>query len=773
VNNNFIRASVVTLLCLLIGSCASKQTGSSMASNTAAGAAPVAANSEWRAIAFGQSVDVNFATSILPAKVGTNNVWFNGAKLGPKDVRDLNGTITIESRGGKIANAHDGITFYYTRLPTDQNFVLEADVTVEQFGPEINANPNGQEAVGLMVRDVLGGPRQEPLQPGYEEFPAASNMAVNAAVSKNRRRDTELAIQTIYRDGVNYPWGNPGTTTPKGNYAEVDFGKTPTFKMKLERTNNGFIATYANADGSNPVVQEVRGANANIVQTIDSKNMYVGFFAARNARATFKNAKLTVSQANTVNAPKFQPREQAPTFALASPDVTATDAYLVQARASVDGTATITQDGNTVATLVPVKGGKLLSHPVTIRGASSTIQISFVPTGGAADKPLSHSVTVTKKRFADPSNLYAAPNGKIDAAGTRAAPLDLEIALKYVAHGGTVHLLDGTYSRDSLVIPLRLSGSEGKLKKLVAVNKGKAVFTNAVKIEGHYWHVKGIEVAGVTTGNGVRITGSHNIIEEVVVHGSADTGLQITAGPGVARSLWPSYNLVLNSESFNNMDEARKNADGFAAKIGVGDGNVFRGCIAHHNVDDGWDLYNKIEDDRNGVVTIENSIAYNNGITFTYFAPTGSAGNGFKLGGEGLPVPHVIRNSIAFNNNMDGFTDNFNPGALVVQNNVAFNNARFNYIFRAGPFATPAEQGRFNGNISLRTYKGIYSDVVVGVVDGPSNYFYDREMDKSTNGAGASVTPANFVSLAPPLVNRRLQRDAKGNVMLKGFLQRR
>ena len=59
---------------------------------------------------------------------------------------------------------------------------------------------------------------------------------------------------------------------------------------------------------------------------------------------------------------------------------------------------------------------------------------------------------------------------------------------------------------------------------------------------------------------------------------------------------WPSYNLILNCTSYGNADAGYEDADGFAAKLTVGDGNVFDGCIAHHNADDGWDLIRKGSD---------------------------------------------------------------------------------------------------------------------------------------------------------------------------------
>ncbi len=54
---------------------------------------------------------------------------------------------------------------------------------VNQFGPENGAKPAAQEGAGLLVRDVIGVPRQQPLKEGYEEFPAASNLVMNAIMT--------------------------------------------------------------------------------------------------------------------------------------------------------------------------------------------------------------------------------------------------------------------------------------------------------------------------------------------------------------------------------------------------------------------------------------------------------------------------------------------------------------------------------------------------------------------------------------------------------------
>jgi hypothetical protein len=138
------------------------------------------------------------------------------------------------------------------------------------------------------------------------------------------------------------------------------------------------------------------------------------------------------------------------------------------------------------------------------------------------------------------------------------------------------------------------------------------------------------------------------------------------------------YNRVEFGESFANADDARTDADGFAAKLTVGPGNVFFRCIAHHNIDDGWDLFSKKESGPIGVTLIIECFAYNNGRYMNQEIATRlghagalplessrAGGGGFKIGGEGIPIPHHVIDSIAFGNDGDGFTSNSNPAILL------------------------------------------------------------------------------------------------------------
>ncbi len=221
----------------------------------------------------------------------------------------------------------------------------------------------------------------------------------------------------------------------------------------------------------------------------------------------------------------------------------------------------------------------------------------------------------------------------------------------------------------SLVISRGINGTAEENIVLQAKAEKRAIldFTNAdsgMVLWGNYWHIENIDITN-TPGNtkGLQVAGHNNVISGVKAYNNGDTGIQISGTSAEPFEKWPTNNLILNCTSYDNIDPGQNNADGFAAKITVGEGNVFRGCIAYNNLDDGWDLFAKIETGPIGSVRIENSLAYNNG-TLTDGTGNGD-GNGFKLGGDGIAVEHVLVDSIAYNNNNDGVTSNSNPAVVV------------------------------------------------------------------------------------------------------------
>lgn len=487
-----------------------------------------------------------------------------------------------------------------------------------------------------------------------------------------------------------------------------------------------------------------RVPHADMISVQNKKQYYVGFFASRNARITVNDASLTTSAAKTVASKPFVAKSWPVVMQVASGSKSLTPDYIVQARANYDGQFTVRQNEVVIGENKPVKAGEMFTQPATLK-ESNTFQITFTPTSGKDLTPVEQQLTVSQQKGITASTLYAAANGKADAKGTADAPMDLQTAIELVPPGGKIVLAAGDYPKTD--IPLAASGLENGRKTLEA--NGKAVI-HGMLLDGNYWTLRGVDI----TAKSLRIQGSHNLIENVTAYRNDDTGIQISSVDKIGRPLWASYNRVVNSQSYSNEDPGKINADGFAVKMRVGEGNRLEGCYAYDNVDDGYDLFNKIEDGANGVVVIENSVARNN------------TSNGFKLGGEGQPVAHEIRNSIAVGNHLDGFTDNFNPGKLVVVNNVAVDNQRFNFIFRPSPYGDASTQGVFSDNISLRSQPGKYDDAVVGNIDA-TNYFIAK--GKSVNSEGKELRAEDFQSLTLP---QPLERNADGSFKTGDFLNK-
>lgn len=702
-----------------------------------AGTVPEASSLIWHSITFGQSTDVNFATNVLQDKIGINETLLADGKSVPTAGVKLATPFTLESRGGKIGNSHDGLTYFYTRLPGDVNFQLEADVTLNQLGPENGAKPAGQEGAGLLVRNILGKARQPVTKPGVEELPAASNMVMNTVMAIG---DKPQEVALIARQGVKHPWGNIGIGIVREAYHPLT---TPAhFSLRLTRTDKGFEASYAPESSHRWVSKTLNGAD--LITKLDKTGYYVGFFASRNARITVNHTKLILSAADTQPSPPYVAPPLEPHIEIMSSPVVASQNGIFQLRTNERGQIQIKMGEQTLLSQTAIGGGEAVAVPFHLQQPEGKINIEFIPDNA---KPLSRIFPVKRVPVSHPQRLYVSAKGAADNDGTRQHPLDFATAVNLLAPGGTLWMADGEYPASE--IPATASGTAKKPKTL-RPESNNVVF-NGLTLDASYWQIEGIAV----TQKSFHIAGSYNHINNVKAHNADDTGIWVASPEGIGRVLWASHNLISNSESWGNKDPGHKNADGFAVKMRVGEGNRLVNCYSHDNIDDGFDLFNKIEDGPNGSVTIENSLSVHNG------------SNGFKLGGEGLPVAHVIRNNVAVENGMDGFTDNFNPGALIVENNRAVDNKRFNFLFRPSPYTPADKQGTFKANISLRSSEGRYNDVVSGNVDS-SNYFYAYR--RTVNALHQEIQPDSFISTRLPSPISRLP---DGEFNYSNFLARK
>lgn len=321
------------------------------------------------------------------------------------------------------------------------------------------------------------------------------------------------------------------------------------------------------------------------------------------------------------------------------------------------------------------------------------------------------TVALALSAHAAAATYYVAPDGNDGATGSKAAPWrTLARAQEAAVAGDTIYLRGGNYrytaginacaSTTDVVnaITLNKSGSEGKPIRYWAYPGEKPVFdfaamkdncrVKAFNVTASWLHLKGLEIKGAPQqpGNlqnneswGLWIKGSRNVFEALDTHHHMGPGLFLADG---------SHNLILNVDSHHNYDPysrsgAGQNADGFGAHVKANQpGNVFRGCRAWANTDDGFDLINAYS-----AVGIENSWAWLHGYLpgTTTSIPAGN-GNGFKIGGysgtwvANAPV-HVVRNSVALRNKVNGFYANHHPVAnRFINNTAAANGIGFNFL---------------------------------------------------------------------------------------------
>ncbi|KOU58863.1 silent information regulator protein Sir2 [Streptomyces sp. MMG1533] len=381
---------------------------------------------------------------------------------------------------------------------------------------------------------------------------------------------------------------------------------------------------------------------------------------------------------------------------------------------------------------------KTLTVPVT--AGTNTIRLS--PTAATGLPNLDYLDVEVSGTTTPPSAsaLYVAPNGTDSAAGTEAAPTTLTSAISRITPGGTIYVRGGTYPYSQTVtIPAGNNGTASDRTELFAY-PGETPILNfsaqsedpanrGLAVNGSYWHVKGLVVERAGD-NGIFVGGSNNIFERTVTRFNRDSGLQLSRMlSSTPSSQWPSNNLILSAESHDNADSDGEDADGFAAKLTSGPGNVFRYAVSHNNIDDGWDLYTKDDTGPIGAVTIEDSLAYENG-TLSDGSQAGNGDrNGYKLGGEDIAVNHVIRRSIAYDNGKHGFTYNSNPGSMTVSDNISIDNAERNYNFDAGTSV-------FRNNTSCRSGSGT-NDRIIGDSDSSNQFWSGSNGSRCSSYAGA------------------------------------
>lgn len=298
--------------------------------------------------------------------------------------------------------------------------------------------------------------------------------------------------------------------------------------------------------------------------------------------------------------------------------------------------------------------------------------------GGGGETPVADNGIV--------ETFWCSPEGDdLTADGSREKPFfSLQRAANLAGPGDTIVMAAGTYLYDARVNisncgtrekPITLRCGDGRAVldfSAMPYHKHSDNPQQGIRLTASYWHFYHIDICNASD-NGLLIeresvdgfpeSQAHdNLIEACNFYKNGDTGLQM-------KNL-AAFNRVVNCDSYLNCDEGEGDADGFAPKISVGDGNYFYGCRAWANSDDGWDVFYKKDSGQKDNVTVilENCIAYKNGfLDLNKIAPNGN-GNGFKCGSNQGAMNVYMNRCLAIHNKAKGFDQNHNAGDIILNN---------------------------------------------------------------------------------------------------------
>lgn len=750
--------------------------------------------------------------SAYGSSTGSKNKYSGDAK---------NGSVTVSAMGnaGKIVpNSTDGVSFYYTKIPTTSNFTLRAKVHVNQW-----TLSNGQEGYGLMVADRVGdnGDATAFWNNQYQAIASKVEYYVDEETGEisdaGKKISMKLGLGVIAKTGVNK--GNldkfvasdtatinsdfktetvtletsamnldAGTYNVIGNSnnTAVSDGLTALtdYYLTIQRNNTGYFVTYSDADGKEIKTQKYYDRDA--LSQLDEDYVYAGFFASRNAEATFSDISLELTDPATDAPAESKPLKLVtPSYTVTSATTTGVEDYELQFVSTADGTISIEGYG---IDDVPVKANETYKKTIKLHEGANYFVITFTPDpnfkplkGDALTsyEPYTFEHVVTYKKLGEAGeSIWAAPDGSSQASGYETDPVDIYTAVKYAQPGQQIILKGGKYSLSSTIKTER--GHSGTADSNIVMMADPNATERPVLdfnwtcagmvLAGDYWYFKGFDVTHSGDAlKGIQVSGSHNVLDQINTYHNGNTGIQISRYlSSDTWDNWPSYNLILNCTSYGNADKGYEDADGFAAKLTVADGNVFDGCISYNNADDGWDLFAKVETGSIGSVTLQNCVAYGNG--YLEDGTNAGNGNGFKMGGDSLSGYHRLINSVAYNNKAKGIDSNSCPD-IQITSSTTFNNESYNVAFYTNTAAN-TDFGA-NGILSYRKDTNVAEQFKTkGTQDeskiyGDSNYYWDTASQKSSNKSGATVTDDWFVTTDTSIVPTR---NADGTINMNGLL---
>lgn len=371
---------------------------------------------------------------------------------------------------------------------------------------------------------------------------------------------------------------------------------------------------------------------------------------------------------------------------------------------------------------------------------------------------------------------YISPTGNDSNSGLtiQTAWQSPNTAFTKLVAGDTLWVAGGTYTVNTTV---KASNPASKTSPVLvsAIRGEKPVFDcssmrnygnesstyRGMDLRQPYWHIRGLKIykAGY---NGIIIAGENIVVEGCIVEECGHDGISIGSGSVNA--------LVLNCDSYRNVEVKGKgeNGDGFAAKEGTG--TIFRGCRAWENGDDGWDVYGG-----NQAVLIDSCWSYKNGVNFWPELITSyqGDGNGFKLGGGGGVdgnAPNVVLHSFALGNISKGFDQNHNSWGVTCINCTGYgNNGMGNFAFQEVP-----EKGK-HVMINNLSYAGTGQNIATGSTETTNSWnlglLFTDDMFENVNLEDVKTERDNDYRLTNPTIETLFKLKNNNTAIDKGTVQ--
>ncbi len=389
--------------------------------------------------------------------------------------------------------------------------------------------------------------------------------------------------------------------------------------------------------------------------------------------------------------------------------------------------------------------------------------------------------------FAYSTTYYASPSGNGDGTTLQKAG-DFTTLVKKLKAGDTLYLLEGQYNLQNV----QLSASGTSTNPIIVCNAPDVTPKTAIldfrtqpygdrglqiREGANYWVIRGLTLR-YSGKNALHNSGSNNIFDNLDVYGNGDTGVQMKAG---------GNNQIINVDSHDNCDyqlgglnaaDFGGNADGFADKQYTGGANIYLGCRAWNNSDDGWDFFQRVTSGTTPTQLI-GCICYKNGPAYYDFSnhgryetdktwfdqfltertitdadgnkiqasltkyPNIGNGNGFKIGGGSTNNIVLLEHCLAVGNTVKGFDQNNNFGTMTVFNCSAYQNGQdYGFANNSG------------GSLTIRnciSYKSQRTnDLRCKSVTSDHN---------SWNTSGITVSNSDFLSLDTTLILTPRQAD--------------